>query len=262
MPWLVRTTTVLTAFLLAACGSDSATESGGGDGGGSTGAPVDGSTGSSGTDGVEGSSGTDGDSSGPDEGSSGSSSGGDDELSPLDHEGCEVVIPAGEQTPEAIDIAASIEQEIEDLGRSDDMTLLDYGIRLGEGLGGADIYCVSLVLHAEWFASLETNCVQDIDPDIVLEEISEIVAGAPTLPEFAPVNDIESAPTGCLGAVEYIPCRGTSFTQSSFDPNVVRFSTGEKDECTMTSSWAIIDAASAELLSCDSDSHDICDTEG
>lgn len=263
MPWLIRSTTVLTAVLLAACGSDSTTESGGADGGGSTGTPVDTDASSTGTDGDGGSSGIDGESSGSGEESGGSSSGGAD-ASPLDHEGCESVTPAGEQTPEATEIAASIEEAIETLGRADDMVLLDYGIQLGAGLGGADIFCVSLVLHEDWFASQESLCVQDIDPEVVLAEVSEVISSAPTLPSFAPLEEIEATATGCLGSVEYVPCRGTmGFGQSTFDPGVVVFSTGEdEDECTFTSNWANVDAATAELLACESDSSDICDTEG
>ena len=173
-------------------------------------------------------------------------------------------VPDGEQTPEAIEIAASIEQEIEDQGRASDIALVDFGIRLGQGSGGADIFCVSLVLHADWFASLQPLCVQDIDPEIVLAEVSEVISDAPTLPSFAPLADVEAAASPCLESVEYVPCQGSlGFQQATFDPNVIRFSTSEEeDECTFSSRWVTIDAATAEQLSCESDSTDTCDTEG
>lgn len=260
MPWLVRTSTLLTALTLAACGTDASTASGSADGGGSSGSEAEGATSSGGTDG---SAETDGGSSGTDDGSSGSSSGGAD-ASPLDHEGCEASSPAGEQTPEALEIAASIEAEIDTLGRADDIALLDFGVQLGQGAGGADIFCVSLALYSDWYASLESRCIQDIDPEVVLAEISEIVAAAPTLPSFAPQADVEATASGCLGTAEYVPCSGgLGFGDSTFDPSVVVFSTGEEsDECTFTSNTATIDAATAELIACESDSSELCDTEG
>lgn len=246
MHWLARTTTLLTALLLTACGSDATPGPQGASGDGSTG-PQPSGTASSSESGEE---------------SSGSSTGGDT-ASPLDHEGCQSPLPAGEQTPAAMAIAASIEAEIDEQGRTDDLALVDFGIKLGQGSGGADIFCLSLVLHAEWFASEQSLCVQDIDPDVVLAEVSEVIAEAPTLPSFAPLADIEAAASPCIEAPAYVPCRGTlGFRQPTFDPNVIRFSTGEEDECTYTSRWATIDATTAEQLSCESDSTDTCDTEG
>ncbi len=193
----------------------------------------------------------------------GSSSTGGDEADPLADEGCEVLL-SGDQTPEADAIAESIEAEIADVGRADDIALLDYGIELGGGAGGVDIFCLSLALHADWFVSQESICVQDTDPDVVLAEVSEALADAPSLPSLATLADIEAAAGECLGDFSYIPCRGSQgFLDPTFDPSLLSFSEGGDDgKCTFTSTRVNLDAGSAEVLDCTTDSNDLCDTEG
>lgn len=260
---------LLTAALLAGCGSDSTAASAGGGGEGSTGTPADGSSGSTSpgvatdTDGSPDTDGVPDTDTDTDATAESSSSSGGPEADPLADEGCEAP-EAGEQTPEAIEIADAIEAEIVDLGRDDDIALLNFGIRAGAGAGGIDIFCLSLALHADWFASQETFCVQDTDPDVVLEEASEALASAPTLPSLAELAAVEAAATACLGPFTYIPCAGSAgFLSPTFDPSVLSFSTGEDDgDCTFTSTRVNLDSGSAETLACETESNDTCDTEG
>jgi len=264
MRWLTLPVRVLaTAALLGGCGSDSTAASAGGGGEGSTGAATDGgptSTSTSTSTSPDADTDTDADTDA--EGESSSSSGGDD-IEPLDHEDCEG-LPSGDQTPEALEIAEAIEVEIANLGRADDIALLDFGIKLGEGAGGADIFCLSLALHADWFVSKESLCIQDIDLEVVVAEVSDALASAPSMPSLAPVAEVEAAAEGCIGAYTYTPCRSSlGFLDSTFDPSVLSFSTGEEvGDCTYTSTRVNLDTASAEVLSCESDSTDTCDTEG
>ncbi len=263
MRWLTLYVPVLvTAALVGGCSSDSDGSSGGN--AESASSPGDSSPDATATDGDSSALPTETDT--PTEGdeSSGTSTGGPDAAEPLQHEECQPVPVPDEQTPAAIAIAEALEAEIAALGRADDIALVDFGIRLGVGQGGGDVFCASMVLHSEWFASLHDICIQDTDQDVVLAELSSALASAPTLPAFATQDQVETAVTSCFGeAFVYTPCRGPGFLSTFFDPDVLGFSTGEDDgECTFSSTLVELAATTAETLSCESDVNDTCDTEG